>query len=44
MTALAWIFMLASVSFVAVLMLWCFKRVLGAPTEPAKEVEDFHSA
>ena len=44
MTALAWIFMLLSVSFVTVLMLWCFKRVLGAPDEPAKEVEDFHSA
>jgi hypothetical protein len=44
MNALAWIFMLASVSFVTGLMLWCFKRVLGAPAEPAKEIEDFHSA
>lgn len=44
MTALAWIFMLTSVSFVTVLMFWCFRRVLTAPVEPAKQVEDFHSA
>jgi hypothetical protein len=44
MTVLGWIFMLSSLSFVWGLALWCFKRVLSAPQEPAKEFEEFHSA
>lgn len=44
MTTLGWIFMSVSLTFVWVLCLWCFKRVLSAPSEPPKQVEDFHSA
>jgi hypothetical protein len=43
-TLLGWIFMLSSVSFVWGLTLWCFKRVLTAPKEPAEAVKEFHSA
>ncbi len=42
--ALGWIFMLVSVSFVTLLTLWCFSRVLGTQEEPPKPVKDFHSA
>ena len=44
LTIAGWIFMLVSVSFVVILTFYCFYRVLTAPTEPAKQVEDFHSA
>ena len=44
MTTLALLIMLASVSFVTLLMVWCFHRVLTAPAPPAKEIEEFHSA
>ena len=44
MTIGGWIFMLSSLAFVWGLTLWCFKRVLSAPTDPAEPVKDFHSA
>ena len=44
LNALGWTFMIVSVSFVTVLTLWCFARVLGTPKEPAQPVKDFHSA
>jgi hypothetical protein len=44
MTTLALTFMLISVSFVTVLMVWCFARVLRMPTSPAEEIKEFHSA
>jgi hypothetical protein len=44
MTAAALIFMTVSVSFVTVLMVWCFYRVLTMPEPPAEEVKEFHSA
>jgi len=44
MTPLAWIFMLASVSSVTVLVIWCFKRVLTAPEKTPEQMKDFHNA
>jgi hypothetical protein len=44
MTALGWIFMIVSVSFVWILTIWCFYRVLSAPQPPAEEVQEFRSA
>ena len=44
MTTLAWIIMFVSVSFVCVLMVWCFYRVLTARVEPPEPVKEFHSA
>lgn len=38
------VFMSLSLLFVWGLTFWCFKRVLTAPEEPAKEFEEFHSA
>jgi hypothetical protein len=38
------VFMCVSLAFVWGLALWCFKRVLAAPKEPPKQIEDFHSA
>jgi hypothetical protein len=44
LTPLGWTFMLVSLSCVYCLAAWCYRRVLTAPAEPAKPVEDFHSA
>jgi hypothetical protein len=47
MSALGWIFMLASLAFVWGLTLWCFYRVLTLPPEEKEipePVKDFHSA
>lgn len=44
MTTLGWIFMIASLSFVWGLVLWCYKKVLSAPVPPPQQLEDFHSA
>lgn len=33
LTALGWIFMLVSTVSVTVLVIWCFRRVLGAPPD-----------
>ena len=38
------VFMCLSLAFVWGLTYWCFKRVLSAPSEPAKTFEDFHNA
>ena len=34
LTPLGWLFMLVSCIGVTWLMIWCFKKVLGAPDEP----------
>ena len=39
-----WIFMLSSLTFVWVLTLWCFRRVLAGPKQVSDPVKDFHSA
>jgi hypothetical protein len=44
MTALGWIFMLTSVSFVWALAIYCFKRVLTYPEPPPEQAEHFRSA
>jgi hypothetical protein len=44
MTLGGWLFMVVSVAFVWGLTFWCFRRVLSAPAEPAKQVKEFHSA
>ncbi len=45
MTIGGWIFLIASLSFVWGLVIWCFKRVLSFPEEPpAEPVKEFHSA
>lgn len=36
--------MIVSVSFVWVLTIWCFRKVLSAPAEPAEQVKQFHNA
>ena len=37
------VFMVISVAFVTILMICCFRLVLGLPEEP-KDIEKFHSA
>jgi hypothetical protein len=44
LTAAAWVFMIASVSFVAILTIWCFAKVLKYKEPPPDPVKDFHSA
>jgi hypothetical protein len=44
MTALGWIFLVASLAFVWGLSLWCYYKVLSFREEPPKPVKDFHSA
>jgi hypothetical protein len=44
MTTAGILFMTLSLTFVWGLALWCFRKVLAAPAEPPKQVEDFHSA
>ena len=46
MTTLGWIFMLASLSFVWGLVIWCYSRILRLPPdkEIPKPTKDFHSA
>jgi hypothetical protein len=44
MTPLAWIIMIVSVTFVVVLTIWCFSRVLRAPESVPEEMKDFHNA
>jgi hypothetical protein len=44
MSPLAWIIMIVSVTFVCVLMVWCFARVLRAPEAVPEEMKDFHNA
>ena len=44
MTALGWIFLWSSLSFVWGLTGWCYYKVLSAPTEPPDELQHFHSA
>lgn len=39
-----WIVMLSSVSFVTVLVIWCFAKVLSLPKEERDDVKDLHSA
>jgi hypothetical protein len=43
-----WIFMVVSVGFVTVLMIWCFAKVLSLPPEEEKREEEtlehFHTA
>ena len=44
MEPLGWIFMIASLSFVWGLTIWCFYRVLNAPEAPPEPAREFHSA
>ncbi len=44
MTTAGFVSMILSLAFVVGLVSWCYYRVLTAPTEPPKQVEDFHSA
>jgi hypothetical protein len=44
LSPLGWTFMIVSVTFVAVLMFWCFKKVLSLPPEEKSTVKDIHSA
>lgn len=44
MTALGWLFLLLSLTFVWTLTGWCFWRVLTMGEEPPPPVKDFHSA
>jgi hypothetical protein len=44
LNAIGWITMIVSVTFVTVLTLWCFRRVLAGPKETPDPVKDFHSA
>ena len=44
MTTAGIVFMTLSLIFVWGLAFWCFRKVLAAPVEPPKQVEDFHSA
>ena len=47
MTVLGWTFLVASLTFVWGLTLWCFYRVLTLPPpeqEVPEPVKDFHSA
>ena len=36
---IGWIFMLISVGFVTILVIWCFARVLSLPPEPPEEAD-----
>lgn len=38
------VLMVLSLCFVVGLAIWCYYRVLTAPTPPPEEVEHFHSA
>jgi hypothetical protein len=44
MTTAGFASMILSLVFVVGLVSWCYYRVLTAPSEPPKQVEDFHSA
>jgi hypothetical protein len=44
MTALGWLFLIASLAFVWTLTLWCFYKVLSIGEEPPDQIKDFHSA
>ena len=44
MTTAGFVSMILSLVFVVGLVSWCYYRVLTAPSEPPKPVEDFHSA
>ena len=44
MTALGWIFLASSLSFVWGLTGWCYYTILSARAEPADELQRFHSA
>jgi len=44
MTTAGFVSMILSLTFVVGLVTWCYRRVLTAPAEPPKQVEDFHSA
>lgn len=44
MTPMGWLFLLASLSFVWGLALWCFYKVLSFHEEPPEPVKKFHSA
>jgi len=44
MTTAGFVSMILSLVFVVGLVSWCYYRVLTAPSEPPKQVEDFHSA
>ena len=44
MTPAGWIFLIGSLSFVWILTLWCFYRVLTVREEPPDPVRKFHSA
>jgi hypothetical protein len=44
LTPLGWTFLIVSVTFVTVLVVWCYGRVLSLPRAEAKGVKDLHSA
>jgi hypothetical protein len=44
MTALGWLFLIASLAFVWTLTLWCFYKVVSIGEEPPDPIKDFHSA
>jgi amino acid permease len=44
MTRAGWIFLVASLTFVWALTLWCFYKVLSIREEPPDPVRGFHSA
>lgn len=44
MTALGWLFLILSLTFVWTLVVWCFRRVLKVREDPPGPVKDFHSA
>jgi hypothetical protein len=44
MNAGGWIFLIASLSFVWGLTLWCYYRILSSPEPPPEAVQEFHSA
>ena len=44
MTLLGWLFLIASLTFVWSLTLWCYAKVLSIREEPPGPVKDFHSA
>ncbi len=36
---LGWAFLVVSISFVVILVLWCYTKILSAPTDPAEVAE-----
>jgi hypothetical protein len=44
MTALGWVFLIASLVFVVALTGWCYYKVLSVQEDPPDPVKDFHNA